>query len=83
MAAIERDSPSLKGVLPKDYGRPALDKQRLGQLIDLASNITVGDADARSRMSWAGCMNASSASLPVPRARRAANVIPHAPWCDS
>lgn len=49
MAAIERDNPSLKGVLPKDYGRPALDKQRLGQLIDLVSNIIVGDADARSR----------------------------------
>lgn len=31
MAAIERDNPSLKGVLPKDYARPGLDKQRLGQ----------------------------------------------------
>ncbi|MCY4532052.1 MAG: class I SAM-dependent DNA methyltransferase [Gammaproteobacteria bacterium] len=49
MAAIERDNPSLKDVLPKDYARPALDKQRLGQLIDLISNIQVGDADARSR----------------------------------
>ena len=44
MAAIERDNPSLKGVLPKDYARPALDKQRLGQLIDLISNIALGDA---------------------------------------
>jgi type I restriction enzyme M protein len=49
MAGIERDNPSLKGVLPKDYARPALDKQRLGQLIDLISNITVGDAEARSK----------------------------------
>jgi len=49
MAGIERDNPQLKGVLPKDYGRPALDKTRLGQLIDLVSNIKVGDADARSR----------------------------------
>src|SRR6185503_18603367 len=49
MAGIERDNPSLKGVLPKDYGRPALDKQRLGQLIDLISNIRVGDADSRSK----------------------------------
>ncbi len=49
MSAIERDNPSLKGVLPKDYGRPALDKQRLGQLIDLISNIKVGDEDARSK----------------------------------
>ncbi len=31
MAAIERDNPSLKDVLPKDYGLPALDKTRLGR----------------------------------------------------
>ncbi len=49
MAAIERDNPVLKDVLPRDYARPALDKRRLGQLIDLVSNIRVGDADARSR----------------------------------
>ncbi len=49
MEGIERDNVSLKGVLPKDYARPALDKARLGQLIDLISNIKVGDADARSR----------------------------------
>jgi type I restriction enzyme M protein len=49
MAGIERDNPSLKGVLPKDYARPALDKQRLGQLIDLVSNIRVGDTDSRSK----------------------------------
>ena len=49
MAAIERDNPGLKEVLPKDYARPALDKQRLGQLIDMIGNIRVGDAEARSR----------------------------------
>jgi type I restriction enzyme M protein len=49
MAAIERDNPSLKGVLPKDYARPALDKTRLGQLIDLITNIRVGDAETRSK----------------------------------
>jgi len=49
MSGIERDNPSLKGVLPKDYARPALDKQRLGQLIDLISNIRVGDAESRSK----------------------------------
>ena len=48
MAAIERDNPALKGVLPRDYARPELDKQRLGQLIDMIGNIAVGDADARS-----------------------------------
>lgn len=30
MAGIERDNPALKGVLPKDYARQALDKTRLG-----------------------------------------------------
>ncbi len=49
MDAIERDNPSLKGVLPKEYTRPTLDKTRLGQLIDLISNIKVGDADARAK----------------------------------
>ena len=49
MSGIERDNPVLKDILPKDYARPAFDKQRLGQLIDLISNIKVGDADARSR----------------------------------
>ena len=49
MAAIERDNPALKDVLPKDYARPALDKQRLGQLIDMVGNIRVGDAESRSR----------------------------------
>src|SRR5436189_5503050 len=42
MSAIERDNPSLKAVLPKDYGRPGLDKQRLGQLINLVSDIGLG-----------------------------------------
>ncbi len=49
MAAIERDNPALKDVLPKDFARPALDKRRLGQLIDMIGNIRVGDAEARSR----------------------------------
>ncbi|MBI5442059.1 MAG: SAM-dependent DNA methyltransferase, partial [Deltaproteobacteria bacterium] len=49
MAAIERDNPSLKGVLPKDYARPGLDKHRLGQLVDLVSNIGLGDEESRSK----------------------------------
>ena len=49
MVAIERDNQSLRDVLPKDYARTALDKRRLGDLIDLIANIQVGDADARSR----------------------------------
>jgi len=49
MEAVERDNSALKGVLPKDYARPALDKQRLGQLINLVTNISVGDEDSRSK----------------------------------
>jgi type I restriction enzyme M protein len=49
MTGIERDNPSLKGVLPREYARPALDKSRLGQLIDLVSNIKVGDQESRSK----------------------------------
>ncbi|MGO8683627.1 MAG: N-6 DNA methylase [Thermoleophilia bacterium] len=49
MVAIERDNPSLKGVLSKDYGRPAIDKTQLGELIDLIGTIAMGDAESRSK----------------------------------
>jgi type I restriction enzyme M protein len=42
MDAIERDNPSLKGVLPKEYAKERLDKRRLGELIDEFSNIKFG-----------------------------------------
>jgi type I restriction enzyme M protein len=43
MDAIERDNPSLKGVLPKNYARESLDKRRLGELLDTFSNITFSE----------------------------------------
>ncbi|MBY0513749.1 MAG: type I restriction-modification system subunit M [Gemmataceae bacterium] len=49
MVAIEKENPKLKGVLPKDYARPTLDKTRLGELIDLISTIGLGDADSRGK----------------------------------
>src|SRR2546427_4001652 len=49
MTAIERDKPTLKGVLPNDYARPGLDKQRLGQIINLVSDIALGSAADRAR----------------------------------
>jgi type I restriction enzyme M protein len=49
MTAIERDNPSLKGVLPRDYSRPGLDKQRLGQLINLVSDIGLGRPADRAK----------------------------------
>lgn len=49
MIAIEKENPSLKGVLPKDYARPSLDKTRLGELIDIISGIGLGDKESRSK----------------------------------
>ncbi|MDE2200807.1 MAG: type I restriction-modification system subunit M [Rhodospirillales bacterium] len=49
MAAIEAHNPGLKGVLPKDYNRPALDKVMLGELIDLISGIGLGTDGGAAR----------------------------------
>jgi type I restriction enzyme M protein len=49
MEAIERDNPTLKAVLPKDYARPGLDKERLGQLINLVSDIGLGSPADRTK----------------------------------
>jgi len=49
MRAIEKDNESLKGVLPKDYARPALNKVMLGELIDLLSNIGLGEEANRAK----------------------------------
>lgn len=49
MVAIERDNKSLKGVLPKDYARPALDSHSLGDLIDLISGIEMLDKKDKSK----------------------------------
>ena len=39
LQAIEKENPKLKGVLPSNYARPELDKRRLGDVVDLFSNI--------------------------------------------
>ncbi len=49
MLAIEKENPSLKGVLPKDYARAGLNKERLGELIDLIGTIALGDKENRSK----------------------------------
>ncbi|CAJ0775898.1 hypothetical protein LMG18090_00627 [Ralstonia mannitolilytica] len=49
MRSIEKDNESLKGVLPKDYARPALNKVMLGELIDLISGIALGEEGSASR----------------------------------
>ena len=49
MLALEARNASLKGVLPKDYARPALNKVMLGELIDLVSGIGMAEEADRSR----------------------------------
>ena len=49
MVALERDNPRLKGSLNKNYGRADLDKNRLGELIDLIGSIQLADAASRSK----------------------------------
>ena len=48
MEVIERDNDSLEGVLPKNFGSDDLDKQVLGQVVDLVSNIKVGGTEAQA-----------------------------------
>jgi type I restriction enzyme M protein len=49
MIAIEQVNPTLQGVLPKDYGRPALNAVMLGELIDLISGIALGEGKDKAR----------------------------------
>nr|VFJ44185.1 MAG: type I restriction enzyme M protein [Candidatus Kentron sp. FW]VFJ58200.1 MAG: type I restriction enzyme M protein [Candidatus Kentron sp. FW] len=49
MLAIEKVNTNLKGVLPKDYARPALNKVMLGELIDLISGIALGETTGKAR----------------------------------
>ena len=50
MDAIERDNPTLKGMLPNNYGRPSLDKRRLGDLVTMVSNkINFADEESRKQ----------------------------------
>lgn len=48
MIAIERENKELKGVLPKNYARPELDKTKLGEMIDLFS-FNLGDKEAKAQ----------------------------------
>lgn len=47
MAGLERENESLRGLLPKNFSRPELDKRRLGQVVTLFSSIQVADHDAQ------------------------------------
>lgn len=45
MDLIEKENPSLRGVLPRNYGRDGLDKRRLGALVDLIGSIGFTETD--------------------------------------
>ena len=49
MDAIEKENSSLKGILPKEYGKPTLDKRLLGELIDLVADVALGKKENRDR----------------------------------
>lgn len=49
MELIEKENESLKGVLTKNYSRPELDKTRLGELVNLFTNIEVGSSAAQEK----------------------------------
>jgi len=49
MDLVEADNPSLRGVLPKNFSRPALDARRLGEVVDLISGIGLGAAEHREK----------------------------------
>jgi len=43
MRLIEQENKKLKGVLPKDFARPELDKRRLGEVVDLFTNVKMAE----------------------------------------
>ncbi len=49
MIAIEKENPTLKGVLPKRFARPDLNKQRLGEIVDMFSSLGLGDKESKSK----------------------------------
>jgi type I restriction enzyme M protein len=49
MEAIEKENATLKGILPKVYARPNLDKTSLGGLINMLGNIALGDEVSKSK----------------------------------
>lgn len=43
MQSIEKENERLRGILPKNFGRPELDKRRLGEIVDIFTNIPMVD----------------------------------------
>jgi type I restriction enzyme M protein len=82
MEAIEQDNPSLKGMLPKNYGRPTLDKRRLGELVTLFSNkVNFVDEESRKQDILGRVYEYSSLNSPARKGARVENSTHPVPWC--
>ena len=49
MQAIERENKALQGALPKNLARPKLGAKKLGELVDLFTNVNLSTEDGASR----------------------------------
>lgn len=81
MRAIEKDNESLKGVLPKDYARPALNKVMLGELIDLISGIAMNEGGDKSKDVLGRVYEYFLSQFAGAEASAAASSTPRARWC--
>ena len=60
MRSIEKENPRLKDILPKNFARPELDKRRLGDVVDLFTNIQMiehGDEKDILGRTYEYCLN--------------------------
>lgn len=73
MEAIEKDNAHLKGILPKNYARPELDKRRLGEsLIFLTIPYLMS---VKQEMSWVEFTNISLENLRVKKGKKVESSI--------
>ena len=82
MIAIEAENPPLKGVLPKNYARPGLDKQRLVELIDLISTIGLGEAENRSKDILESVYKYFLSEFASVEGKKGGQFYPPAVWCE-
>lgn len=78
MDMIERENSSLRGVLPKDFARASLNKRALGELIDLLSELEIGND--KNKDTLGSVYEYFWENLPVPRANWVGNFIRPEAW---
>ena len=79
MRLIEKENNRLKGILPKNFARPELDKQKLGDVVDLFTNINMkehGDSTVTARTSLVAPMNTAFPCSRLQKARMLENSTP-------